>query len=136
KGRVVGADGKPVAEARVFFGQEPYRELNSPYFGQKPVAARDGHFELPLRNFDAPLRVIVLDAKNNQAAVVQFTREQAGGPPVTVRLAPRGSARARFTDAQGKPRADYRPVLWLSLPAEPFARPQGLELLTNRDLHA
>jgi hypothetical protein len=39
--------------------------------------------------------------------------KEAGGEPVTVRLARLGAARVRFVDRAGKPLANYRPVVWL-----------------------
>src|SRR5262249_33306410 len=88
---------------------------------------RDGRFELPCRNPEAPVCLAFLDADHNLGAVAAFAPGQAGGEPVTVTLAPCGSATARLVDAKGKPLADYRPLLWLSVPVEPSSSPKELE---------
>jgi hypothetical protein len=76
----------------------------------RPVQIRDGRFELPGCDPDEPSRVLFLDAENKLGAVVEFSGKQAN-EPVTVRLAPCGSATAQFVDPKGQPLANYQPVL-------------------------
>jgi hypothetical protein len=125
KGRLVGPDGKPAA-ARMWVGQEPFAEAAAGYFA-RVYEVKDGGFELAVRNPEAPLCVHFLDAAGGLGAAVALDRKQAGAEPVTVRLSACGSATARFVDARGKPLADYRPLLWLSLPAEPYSSARELE---------
>src|SRR5262249_30981067 len=73
----------------------------------------------------------LLDTDRGLGAFATFTSRQAEAGPVTVRLAPCGSATARFVNAQGKPLTDYRPLLWLSLPGEPYSAPKDLERLAR-----
>jgi RNA polymerase sigma factor (sigma-70 family) len=130
KGRVLNPDGQPAAQVRLFQGQAPFAELTHGYFAHK-YEVRAGAFELPFRNPDSPLHLLFLDAANGRGAVAAFTDRQAGGAPVTVRLAPCGVATARFLDAQGNPLADYRPLLCLSLPAQAYSSPKDLERLAS-----
>jgi RNA polymerase sigma factor (sigma-70 family) len=125
RGRLVDPDGKPAA-ARMWVGQEPFAETTQGHYAPKGEV-KDGRFELALRNSEAPLCVLFLDAARGLGAAVTFDRKQAGADPVTVRLAPCASATARFVDARGKPLADYRPLLWLSLPARPYSTARELE---------
>jgi RNA polymerase sigma factor (sigma-70 family) len=131
RGRVVEPGGKPAAGAKVWLGQEPFAELADGFLARKYVL-KDGGFELAVRNPDAPLCVAFLDAEKGLGAVAAFTARQAGKDPVTVRLAPCGSASARFVDAKGKPLAGYRPLLWLSLPARPYSSAAELESLGGK----
>src|SRR5262249_23940246 len=80
-----------------------------------PIEVRDGQFEVSLRDLDAPYRLFFLDAANGLGAVADVTGKQTQDKPVTVRLAPCGSAKARFLDAQGNPLAGYPPMLWVGL---------------------
>jgi hypothetical protein len=125
KGRLVGPDGKPAA-ARMWVGQEPFTEMAAGYFA-RVHEVKDGRFELPHRNPDAPLCVLFLDATRGLGAGVALDRKQAGADPVTVRLSACGSGTARFVDARGKPLANYRPLVWLSLTAEPYSSARELE---------
>jgi RNA polymerase sigma factor (sigma-70 family) len=126
RGRLVGPDDKPAAAARMWIGQEPFAEAAEGYFARKPEV-KDGRFELALRNPDAPLCVHFLDAAGGLGATAAFRREQAGAEAVTVRLSPCGSTTARFVDARGKPLVGYRPLVWLSLPAESYSSARELE---------
>jgi hypothetical protein len=110
----------------MWVGHEPFAETSQGYYA-RPHEVKDGRFELALRNPDAPLCVHFLDAARGLGAAVALDRKQAGAEPVTVRLAPCSSATARFVDARGKPLAGYRPLVWLSLPAEPYSSARELE---------
>ncbi len=130
KGSVVGPDGQPAKKVQLLQGQIPFAELVVGYFAHK-YEVREGRFELPLRNLDAPLCVAFLDAANGLGAIATFTAQQVSGDPVTVHLAPCGAATARLLDAQGQPLGNYRPLLWLSLPVTPYAGPSDLERLRD-----
>jgi RNA polymerase sigma factor (sigma-70 family) len=126
RGRLVGPDGKPVAQARFFPGQEPFAEPSHGQFAP-PSAVKDGQFDLPVLNPEAPLCVAFVDVKRGLGAVATFTARDAGGKPVTVRLNRCGSATVRFLDVQGKPLVGYRPLLWLSLPSPGYSTGKELE---------
>jgi RNA polymerase sigma factor (sigma-70 family) len=102
----------------------------------EPVELRDGTFTIPALSPKATYPLHFLDARRNLGAVAELQGKQAGGEPVTVRLSPCGSARARFLDPGGKPLADYRPLVWLLLPPGPHPVPKRLpgrvELLRQR----
>src|SRR5262249_5862923 len=66
-GRLVGPDGKPVAKAQVFAGQEPFAELAHGYFARK-YEVKEGRFELAVRNPDAPLCVTFFEPEKNLGA--------------------------------------------------------------------
>jgi protocatechuate 3,4-dioxygenase beta subunit len=125
RGRLVTPDGKPAA-ARLWVGQEPFAETAQGYYARRHEV-KGGRFELAVRNPDAPLCVHFLDAAGGLGATAAFRREQAGAEAVTVRLSPCGSATVRFVDKSGKPLAGYRPLVWLSLPAEPYSSARELE---------
>jgi hypothetical protein len=76
--------------------------------------------------------VAFLDADQRMGTIRAFTARQAGKAPVTVRLAPCGSASARLVDGKGKPLAGYRPLLWLSLPDQPYSSAAELESLGGK----
>jgi hypothetical protein len=104
-GRLVGPDGKPVAEARMLC-RLPVASLG---LGQlDPAVVCDGRFELPGCDAGTTYPVYFLDARNRRGAVALLSAKQAGAGPVTVRLEPCGSAAVRFVDAKGKPLSNYR----------------------------
>jgi hypothetical protein len=114
KGRVVGPDGKAVAEALMI------SRLNinplSPFWRGFPVVVRDGRFELHGCDPEKPCPVYLLDAKNKAGAAVELSAKQAG-EEVTVRLAPCGQAATRLLDPDSKPLAKQR--LWLEMVVTP-----------------
>src|SRR6202022_81320 len=95
KGRLVGPDGKPVAEAemlcRVIARSNTFRAV-----------VRNGRFELHGCDPQETYPVLFLDARHRLGAAVKLSAKHAAGDPVTVRLTPCGSARLRFVDAQGQ----------------------------------
>jgi hypothetical protein len=134
RGRLLGPDGKPVVGAKVWLGQEPFAELADGFLAHKSEV-KAGRFELAVRNPDAPLCVAFLDADKGLGAAATFTARQARKGPVTVRLSPCGSAAARFVDTKGKALAGYRPLVWLSLPAQPYSSAAELESLGGNQGH-
>jgi RNA polymerase sigma factor (sigma-70 family) len=135
KGRLVDPDGKPVAKAQIFAGQEPFAELAHGYFARK-YEVKEGRFELAVRNPEAPLCVTFFEPGKGLGAVAAFTRKGADKGPVTVRLRPCSSATARFVDAKGKPLAGYRPLLWLSVSPAPYSSAKELETLGTDQLYS
>jgi RNA polymerase sigma factor (sigma-70 family) len=111
KGRLLGPDGKAVAEAEV---------LSRAIARDNTFRARasGGRFALPGCDPKQTYPVLFLDARKRLGAMVRLSPGKADGP-VTVRLAPCGSARLRFVDAQGKPLANYRPDVRLVLTPGP-----------------
>jgi protocatechuate 3,4-dioxygenase beta subunit len=104
KGRVVGPDGRPVAQA--FLLSRTYLPLGFQYtYDNRPLPVRGGAFELPGCDPDKTVPVFFLDLLNQWGAVVELSGKQAG-EVVTVRLAPCGSATARLVDDKGQPLAN------------------------------
>ncbi|MHC4405871.1 MAG: M56 family metallopeptidase, partial [Planctomycetota bacterium] len=129
---VVTPDGKAATNLRFFGGQAPFKEDSHGWLASvriKPIG--DGQFEIPVRDLKAPVCVAFIDAENRLGATAEIPADQAGGEAVTVRLAPFGSATARFVSQGGEPLADYRPLIWRSLPQEPYSSPTHLERLAT-----
>jgi RNA polymerase sigma factor (sigma-70 family) len=105
RGRVLGPDDKPVAEYTMFarsfvpFGVS---------FHHNVVPVRDGIFELPGCDPEKATPVLVFAAAGRLGAAVELSAKEARDGLRTVRLAPCGSATARFVDEQGKPWANQR----------------------------
>ncbi len=106
KGRVLDPDGAPVADGVVITRFNVSAQAHR--WEASPIPVRDGQFVLPGLEPDRPYRVNVRDAKNRYGASVELTGRASGNEPVTIRLAPCGSARVRLVDAAGKPIANYR----------------------------
>ncbi|HEV3258655.1 MAG TPA: sigma-70 family RNA polymerase sigma factor [Gemmataceae bacterium] len=113
-GRLVGPDRKPVGDVLMLsrLNISPF----SPQWRGFPVQVRDGRFELHGCDPDKSVPVYFLDAKNKLGATVELSGKQAG-EPVTVRMAPCGSAAVRVVGPDGKPVARHRP--WLEIVVTP-----------------
>jgi RNA polymerase sigma factor (sigma-70 family) len=134
RGKLLGPDGKPVARAVMFYRHPmpAYRGADSrddlyqivwkircPVRGEPavaPVEVKGGKFELPLVDVGAKYRLYFLDIQNQWGAVAEVRGRDKS--PI-IKMAPCGSAKARLTDAKGKPRAGYQPLLWMLLPLGP-----------------
>jgi RNA polymerase sigma factor (sigma-70 family) len=114
KGRLVGPDGKPVAEA-LMISRLKVLALSTTWRGFADVV-RDGRFEVHGLDPAKTYPVHFLDAKNKLGATADLSGKQAG-EEVTVRLASCGSAAVRLVDAQGKPVARQYP--WLEMVVTP-----------------
>jgi hypothetical protein len=101
RGRLVGPDGKPVAKAQMLF--RPLYDMTGAYPSHYPATVRDGRFELRGCDPDKTYTVLFLDPQGQLGARAEIAGKQAGGEPVTVRLAPCVTARGRYQDAGGKP---------------------------------
>jgi RNA polymerase sigma factor (sigma-70 family) len=127
KGRVVGPDGRPVAEALMVsrLGVDPVTS----YWRGFPVVVRDGRFELHGCDPEKSYPVSFLDAKHKTGATVELSGKQAG-EDVTVRLAPCGGAATRLLDGDGKPLA--KQGLWLELVVTPGPSRYDLKKLYDK----
>jgi hypothetical protein len=104
RGRVVGADGQTVQEARIL-SRVHIEHFRLFWRGDSPRhQARDGHFELSGLDPEKAVPVYFLDAANQRGAAVELSGKQSG-EEVTVHLQPCGQANARFVGPDGKPLA-------------------------------
>jgi RNA polymerase sigma factor (sigma-70 family) len=101
RGRLVGPDGKPVAEA-VLLCWNQLRPYSASWFASA-VGVRDGEFELRGCDPEETYPVHFLDAKNQWGASVKVSAKEAMGKPPTVRLERCGRAVLRFVNKDGKP---------------------------------
>ena len=135
-GRVVGPDGQPAPATRVIGRTvpDPTREVWGRWIARAHAIARDGRFELPGIDPDAETPVSFLDPERKLGATVNlssksiamltlagrdgriepgatiaFAKGSMGRGPITVRLEPCGSARARFVGPDGEPVAAQVP---------------------------
>ncbi len=106
-GRVVAADGKPVAEAFAF-GRSyvPYRGGGSPFVGFVPdpseIAVKDGRFEIPGCDPEKPVTFYFLDLKDHLGGTAEISGRLAAKGPITVRLRPTASASILLKGRDGK----------------------------------
>jgi hypothetical protein len=103
-GKVVGHNGKPVPSA--FLLAPTYlpsaSALRSNMLPMR-LPVRNGRFEVPGCDPEKSVPVLFFDSQKQEGAVVKLSGKQAGGKSVLVRLAPCGSATARWVDATGRP---------------------------------
>jgi hypothetical protein len=95
RGRVTGADGKPVASALLI---SPTYVPDGLEVRGHALPVRDGRFELPGCAPGTKAKVWVFDPKKNEGAVAELT---VGGPEPEIRLAPCVSARVRAAGTPG-----------------------------------
>ena len=105
-GEVVGPDGKPVREAWIFT-----RGILAPSHG--PVrrwygrgihgTTRNGRFELTGLDPETDVPVYFLEPRRKLGIAIQLSGKSAASGPITVRLEPCGTAKARIRDSSGKP---------------------------------
>jgi RNA polymerase sigma factor (sigma-70 family) len=105
RGRLLGADGKPVTRARMLsrLNVSTWEHMMQ----STPVEVYGGRFELRGCDPKASYRVIFYDAAGEQGAVAEIAGKAADGEPVTVRLAPCGTAKARLLSG-GRPLKNKR----------------------------
>lgn len=106
-GTVVGPDGQPVADAAII-SRLYIAPLGTTWRSEYQGQVRDGRFELHGLDPDREERVYFLDSKRALGATTKLSGKSRDGGPVTVRLEPCGSARARLVDPAGKPVAGHR----------------------------
>jgi hypothetical protein len=108
--RVLDPAGEPVQEARFFCRlltlpqPVPWRIWSGRYHGD----VRNGQCELHGLAADTEVPVFFLDTQHQIGARVMVSGSAPAERPLTIHLAPCGSATARAVDAEGKPLAGYR----------------------------
>jgi RNA polymerase sigma factor (sigma-70 family) len=119
KGRVVGLDDKPVAEAMMLtrLQIDPY----SPHWSGIPVQVLNGRFELHGLDPEKSYLVYFLDARNKLGATVELSGKQAG-QDVKVRLLPCGSANIRILGPDGEPVPKLDVMLEIVVTPGPYGR--------------
>jgi protocatechuate 3,4-dioxygenase beta subunit len=103
KGRAIGPDEQPIENATmisriILEGGEGGRIWRSIYNGG---AVRDGRFELHGLAPDTEVPVFFLEPRRKLGATIHVSGKSAAGGPVTVRLEPCGTAKARLVDPGG-----------------------------------
>jgi RNA polymerase sigma factor (sigma-70 family) len=111
RGRVVGPDGKPVAEGVLCCWNQMRADV-AMWFGAA-AAVHDGQFELRGCDPEATYPVHFLDPRNKLGATARLSAKEAGDKEVTVRLEPCGSAVARFVDKEGNVLTKFRPIFYI-----------------------
>jgi RNA polymerase sigma factor (sigma-70 family) len=111
RGRVVGPDGKPVAQG-IWFCYNQVQTHCASWFGAAKTF-HGGAFELRGCDPNETYPVSFLDPANQTGATVRICPKEAGSRPVTVTLAPCGRAVARLVDRQGKPRTGPGPIFYV-----------------------
>jgi hypothetical protein len=143
-GRVVGPDAQPVLDAwmisRVMFG--PLGRTRQTWSGGSHVSTRDAQFEIHGLDPDAELPVHFLEPRRKLGATAHFSGKAASGGPVTVRLEPCATAKARLVDPEGTPVRGFSRqwLIWMLVTPGPFnsiqARKEGLVLADEARLRA
>jgi hypothetical protein len=110
-GQAVGPDGQPVPDAwiisQVVLNQG--RELWGTWNNRTRGKVRQGRFALHGVAPDVETPVYFLDPERKLGAMVNLSDKLTDHGPITVRLEPCGSARARLVDPDGKPVAGRLP---------------------------
>jgi hypothetical protein len=123
KGRVVGTDGQPVADAWMISRIHLDRRFPAfrPWSGDYHGTARNGQFELHGLDPDSELPVSFLEPKRKLGATVGFSGKSAGAEPIVVKLEPCATATARLVGPDGKPLSSFTPrapILMVVTPGE------------------
>jgi RNA polymerase sigma factor (sigma-70 family) len=141
KGQVVGPDGRGVEHAWLFSRVilQPVSGGSRNWFGgYHSTSTRDGHFEIHGLEPDVPVAVHFLDPKRKLGTTAVFSGQSAARGPVTVRLEPCGSARARLVNREGQPFVGQLPLEMLTMvvttgPAAPLANDKSGSLLAGEN---
>src|SRR5262249_30146005 len=113
-GRVLGPDGQPVRDAWIF---SRVIQQSPPTGGWKHWdicttrgrgTTYGGHFALHGLGPDPEVPAYFLEADRQWGATARFTAKSAADGPVTIRLEPCGTARARLVGPDAKPLGRYR----------------------------
>ncbi len=108
RGRLLAPDGQPLLGKALMLCKLHVSALSP--FWRAPEEIRDGQFELHGVDPEKGCRVAFLDPQRKWGATVELSGKPAGGP-VTVKLQPCGTAKARYVDPDGKPLAGMRPMI-------------------------
>jgi hypothetical protein len=128
KGRLLGPDDKPAAEAVLLCWNQmrPY----SAWWFASAVGVSDGEFELRGCDPEETYPVYFLDARNQWGATAKVSAKGAEGKPLTVRLERCGKAAFRFVNKEGKPVAGHSPYVNI------VARPGEKDVAADSDFVA
>jgi hypothetical protein len=126
EGRLVGPQGEPVDTARMASRLNVL--VSNVWAG--PVDLYGGRFCIRGCDPSASHRVFFLDTQHQWGAAVSLSAKEAGSGPLTVRLAPCGSAKARLVDTRGQPLKNFPPgnpllVELVVTPGSSFASESG-----------
>ena len=122
RGRVVGSNGQPVADAMII--TRLHIEPVNPFWvggWSYQHRVRDGYLELHGLDPMKSVPVYFLDAEQERGAAVELSGKQAD-EEVTVRLEPCGPGQARFVGLDGKPVAGFSPQVHLVITPGPLPR--------------
>jgi hypothetical protein len=105
KGRVVGPDGQPIAEAWIFSRINLSRRapLFRPWFGDAHGTARNGQFELHGLDPNSEIPVSFFEPKRKLGATVRLSGKATSAEPIVVKLEPCATATARLVGPDGNP---------------------------------
>jgi RNA polymerase sigma factor (sigma-70 family) len=134
-GRAVGPDGEPIRDG-LLISRTIVQPLRKP--APRTIPIKDGMFTLPGCVADRSYPILMLDPVQGLAAYAQITPQRAtaatNGPSAgpkglaavpTIPLTKCGTATVRLVDADGRPLAGRRPVVWFWLPDDHPASPDG-----------
>jgi len=143
-GQVIGPDGQLVQDtwmiSRVMLG--PLGRTRQFWRGSEHGNTRNGRFEIHGLDPDAEVPIHFLEPKRKLGATAYFSGTSASGGPVTVRLEPCVTARARLIDPDGKPIGGFSKPWLISMVVTPGpfnsikARKEGLLLADEARLPA
>jgi hypothetical protein len=115
EGKLVGPDGRPVARAKMLSPLNVHATAHR-FTPTSAVEVRDGTFRLRGCDPEKTYPVLFFDPENERGAAVEISPKKAGREPVTVRLAPCGSATARLIRRDGTPLKNYpQPPQYLAM---------------------
>jgi beta-lactamase regulating signal transducer with metallopeptidase domain/protocatechuate 3,4-dioxygenase beta subunit len=130
--RLVDPDGRPVPDAmvisRVVLESQPrggWRIWRATLASRGPGRVRDGRFTVHGLDPDTEVPVYFVEPGRNLGATARLSVKSAAAGPVTVRLEPCGTARARLVATDGKPldRYDARALASMVVtPGPPYDR--------------
>jgi hypothetical protein len=112
QGRLLAPDGHFVEEA-VMVSRLQINPASPTWRGTATEIVRGGRFALSGYSPGVPCPIYFLDPEHQTGATLRVEASSAGQEPLTVRLVPCGTAKARFVDSEGKPIADLEPSLHL-----------------------
>jgi RNA polymerase sigma factor (sigma-70 family) len=106
RGRVLNPEGSPVADGAVITRFNVSAQAHR--WGGRLIPVRDGRFVISGLEPDRAYRMLVHDAKHRYGTTIELSANANTNEPVTIRLAPSGSARVRLVNSAGKPITKYR----------------------------